>query len=79
LFVRRELRVFGERPADKAISKAISGRGTGICYASVLCFCRAIGAFASENDTAGFELPIRKSGVADERHYFCRIQVAFFR
>jgi hypothetical protein len=30
--------------------------------------CRAIGALASENDIAGFELPIRKSGVAAERH-----------
>jgi hypothetical protein len=50
----------GETHTRKAISKPISGAGNGIRYASALCLCRAIGALGSENDLAGFELPIRK-------------------
>jgi len=51
-----------------AISKPISDRDTGYLLCRRAMLCRAIGALGSENDTAGFELPIRKSGVADERH-----------
>jgi hypothetical protein len=46
----------------KAISKAISDAGNGYLLCKCAMLCRAIGAPRSENDTAGFELPIRFSG-----------------
>ena len=44
--------------ADNAISKAISGVENGYLLCECAMLCRAIGAVASGNDTAGFELPI---------------------
>jgi len=44
----------------KAISKAISGAEKRYLLCRCAMLCRVIGALASENDTAGFELPIRK-------------------
>jgi hypothetical protein len=55
------MRVFGgETRTRKAISKAISGAGNGYLLCKCAMLCGAIGALGSENDTAGFELPIRK-------------------
>jgi len=45
--------------ASKAISETISGAGSRIWLCQLAMLCRAIGALASENDIAGFELPIR--------------------
>jgi len=47
--------------AGKAISETISGAGSRIWLWQPAMLCRAIGALASENDIAGFELPIRKT------------------
>ena len=44
----------------KAISEAIFGAGEQYLLCEYAMLCRAIGALASENDAAGFELPIRK-------------------
>jgi hypothetical protein len=51
-----------ETSADNAISKAISDRDTGYLLCRCAMLCRAIGALAGENDTAGFELPIPCGG-----------------
>ena len=50
-----------ETCADNAISKELPNGIRVICYAGALCFAVRLVALGSENATAGFELPIRKT------------------
>ena len=56
----RRARFWDKAVTGKAISETISGARERISLCQLAMLCRAIGAFVSENNTAGFELPIRK-------------------
>ena len=59
----RPVLVVRESAPVKAISKAIFPPGNRYLLCQRAMLCRAIGGLASENDLAGFELPLRTTSI----------------